>query len=425
MSTHDEPIKSAGQPPRDDSPLKDLWHDTDALRSSQRQDFDVFRAEMAAEFAALHATLGTPPGEPLEPAGETVADTADAAGDEQVAAESESGSATSRRTLLKWGGLGAAAALTAAGGATFTSQTAHAADGAGLVLGSATNKAEHLTSLTYNGSETAPQVFKVATTADDSVALQANAGDNSANAAYGIFSTTGNGASAYGARGIAGSDGTGVRGVAKGSQSFGLWGDTLDGYGVSGDGGTGLDLAAIDSGRIWQFPAGIVGAPTAGSYLAGEQIRDVNGDLFICIVGGSPGTWKKVAALDTHYKGGGIVFLSTPIRVYDSRQTGGALIGNATRDVQVTGVLIGGVQVPKGASGCIGNLTVTGTSASGYVVIYPHGSSTPTTSSVNFLTGQTVANAFSVGLSGTGAVTVHSFTKGQCHFIVDINGFII
>ena len=426
MSTHDEPIQ-----PRGDSTMHELWHEVDALRTNQQQDFDVFRAEMAAEFAAIRTTLDAAPDMPIATAGDVVAsatevteaaETTEAAGDEQLGYDK---SAPSRRTLLKWGGLGAAAALAAAGGATFTSQTAHALDGADLLLGSATNKAEHVTTLTYNGTETTPQILKIVSTANDSIALYAPGGNQVSSAAAGVVAMAGSGASAYGAHGSAGADGSGLRGDAKGFSAYGIWGLTDMGYGVAGDGGSGIDLAALGTGRIQQALAGFAGAPTSGSFLAGEQLRDASGNLYICVTSGSPGTWKKVAALDTHYKGGGIVFLSTPIRVYDSRNTGGALIGNATRVVQITGVVIGGVEVPKGASGCIGNLTVTNPSASGYVVIYPEGSSTPTTSTVNFLTGQTVANAFSVGLSATGGVTVHSFTKGQCHFIVDINGFII
>ncbi|HEU5348338.1 MAG TPA: hypothetical protein VFU63_06970, partial [Ktedonobacterales bacterium] len=164
--------------------------------------------------------------------------------------------------------------------------------------------------------------------------------------------------------------------------------------------------------------------PKSGTYLAGEQMRDVYGNLFICVTGGSPGVWRKAVARNVGYKNGTIRFLPTPIRVYDSRKTGGPLVGNAKRDIQVAGVIIGGVQVPTGSVGCIGNLTVTSPSAGGYLVIYPQGSPTPTTSTVNFLTHQTVANSFAVGLSTGGQVTVHSFTSGQCHFIVDITGYI-
>ncbi len=51
----------------------------------------------------------------------------------------------SRRALLKWGGVGAAATL-AAGAATLSQTTAHASDGGSLLLGSS-NTAEHTTSL--------------------------------------------------------------------------------------------------------------------------------------------------------------------------------------------------------------------------------------------------------------------------------------
>ena len=392
-----------------------LQQELEALRAAHEQELARLRAEMAAEVGSLRAAVTATDAPSIAPSDALPDVSPDAA---------HADTTTTRRNLLKWGGIGAAAALAAAGGASLTSPTAHAADGASLVLGSATNAAEHITTLTYDGSETGPTVLQVSTTANDSAAVVANAGNSVSNSAYGIYGTAGNGLSAYGVYAQAGTDGVGALGAATSASSIGVWGNSDSGYGVVGSSDTGIDMAALGAGRLFQQTTAFTGAPTSGSYAVGEQIRDQIGDLYLCVTSGSPGTWKKVSSLSSAYKGGAIGFLSTPIRVYDSRKTGGALIGNATRDVHVTTVSIGGVQVPAGATGCVGNLTVTGPTASGYVVIYPQGSSTPSTSTVNFLSGQTVANAFAVGLSASGYVTVHSFTSGQCHFIVDITGFV-
>ncbi|HEU5347364.1 MAG TPA: hypothetical protein VFU63_02010 [Ktedonobacterales bacterium] len=402
-----------------DSEAAALQQELDTLRASYQQEIIRLRAEMAAQISSLqsalvatvtyHEALSVPMVPVTTADALSDAETSVQQDDQREDAADGAEVATSRRALLKWGGLAAAAGLAAAGGATLTSPAAHASDGGSLVLGSATNTAEHVTAITYNGAETNPVAFKVSTTASNSTAVRTGAGS---------------GVSAYGVYGTAGTNGTGVLGLANGSSSYGVLGESDSGYGVVGSTDTGIDLSALGAGRIWQRTASFTGAPTTGTHFIGEQIRDQAGNLYICVAGGSPGTWKQVLTLSSSVNGGLIGFLSTPIRVYDSRKTGGPLVGNATRTVQVAGVTISGVQVPAGSVGCIGNLTVTGPTAGGYVVIYPTGSPTPTTSTVNFLSGQPVANSFAVGLSTGGQVTVHSFTSGQCHFIVDITGFV-
>ena len=367
----------------------------EATITALRQEMEALRAEVAS----LRAMMA-----PVQPAEAYTVATNGSNPDMEESSDSNSESGadgmTSRRDLLKWGGLGAAAAFAAAGGVAMTTPTAHAADGDSLMLGQS-NAASHKTTLDGNAVSSGPVFVVLATTNFGSAAIS----------------------------GAGGPSGIGVLGIALGSpapseQGAGVLGQSLGGNAVGGQSETGMDLAAIGTGRLWQKPSVSSGAPAVGTHYLGEQLRDSNGDLYICVAEGLPGTWKKVAALNTSYKGGAIGFLSTPIRVYDSRSTDGALVGNATRAVQVTGVNIGGVQVPAGATGCIGNLTVTGATAAGYVVIYPAGSSTPTSSTVNFQSGQTVANAFAVGLSGSGQVTVHSFTSGSVHFILDITGFV-
>ncbi|HEU5348339.1 MAG TPA: hypothetical protein VFU63_06975 [Ktedonobacterales bacterium] len=406
-----------------------LQQEIETLRAAHQQELALLRTEMVAQVVSLrnaltpapsHTTAAHTQAEPVTASDAMPVVETDAQPENHAdAAET----ATSRRTLLKWGGLAAAAGLAAAGGATLTSPAAHASDGNSLVLGQV-NLAEHATTLTYDGSESNPVVLQVSTTVDNGTAISASAGVGSNAGGIGVYGAAGDGSASYGIFGVAGTDGNGVYGYASNPDGYGVLGTTDSGYGVVGISGTGVDLLAAGSGRIWQQFSSFTGAPKTGSYAAGEQIRDGNGDLYLCIAGGTPGTWKKVASLNTSYTGGAIGFLSTPIRVYDSRKTGGKLIGNAARNIQVTGLTIGGVQVPKGATGCIGNLTAVGPSAGGYLVIYPAGSSAPSTSTVNFVTNQTVPNSFAVGLSSSGQVTVHSFTSGSVHFIVDITGFV-
>lgn len=404
-----------------------LQQELEMLRAAHQQELARLRAETFAQLATLYAALdearaalaaqqapaGSAHATRPDTYGMAVAETAetmDTTPEEQPAQQPAGDgptSTTSRRRLLKWGGLGAAATLAAAGGAAFTTPTAHAANPP-LLLGQS-NSAGATTTLNYGGAGSNPGAFHVETTASNSTAIAAN---------------TGGGTSAYGVYGTAGTNGNGVLGLANGASSYGVFGTTDSGYGVVGTSSTGIDLAALGSGRLWQKTASFTGAPTSGTYFTGEQIRDATGNLFICIAGGSPGMWKQVLTLDTSFNGGMIGFLSTPIRVYDSRTSNDPLVGNGQRNVTVAGVNIGGVQVPKGSIGCIGNLTVYRPTTSGYLVIYPAGSRTPSSSTVNYVAGQTIPNSFAVGLSTGGQVTVHAFQRGSCHFIVDIAGFV-
>src|SRR5690348_8113274 len=78
-----------------DSKLASLRREADLLRERQHHDFETFRAEMAAELSALQTAIAATP-----------------QGNGASATQSDSSPhVTSRRTLLKWGGVGAAAAL--------------------------------------------------------------------------------------------------------------------------------------------------------------------------------------------------------------------------------------------------------------------------------------------------------------------------
>ena len=57
---------------------------------------------------------------------------------------------------------------------------------------------------------------------------------------------------------------------------------------------TGVDLSAGYSGRLLQKPQATAGAPTSGTFAAGESVRDAAGDMWLCTAAGTPGTWHKV-----------------------------------------------------------------------------------------------------------------------------------
>jgi hypothetical protein len=77
--------------------------------------------------------------------------------------------------------------------------------------------------------------------------------------------------------------------------------------------------------------------------------------------------------------------------------------------------------VPTSAGAVVLNVTVTEAVAPGFVTIYPCGSPRPNSSSLNYATGSTVANAVIIKVGTAGEICL--FTSSATHLIADINGY--
>ena len=66
-------------------------------------------------------------------------------------------------------------------------------------------------------------------------------------------------------------------------------------------------------------------------------------------------------------------------------------------------------------------VTVTGTASGGYLTVWPCGQSRPLSSSVNFVAGDTVANAVISKVGEGGRVCV--FSSAGTNLVVDVNGY--
>jgi hypothetical protein len=232
--------------------------------------------------------------------------------------------------------------------------------------------------------------------------------------------------------GTAQNGGIGVVGVSHGATGWGNFGFSDAGVGTIGYSTTGISLEAQGGGRFRQALRA-AGAPTTGTFTKGEQIRDANGELFICVGDGTPGTWRRVAAVKEGFTGGSINLLGKPIRLLDTRLGGGAplAVGN-TLNLQVTGVNVGGLSVPTGALGVIGNVTVVNTGAPrGYLSLFPQGPPpSPLTASVNWFGADQILNVAvfarlnpTNGQMGIGNGLVGGSTP--THVVFDASGFII
>src|SRR5205823_6645650 len=72
------------------------------------------------------------------------------------------------------------------------------------------------------------------------------------------------------------------------------------------------------------------------------------------------------------------------------------------------------------------NITVTGPTGNGFLKAYPTGGPVPPTSSLNFSTGQVVANSQVLGVGADGSVALHAYldrVTDSVDVIVDVTGW--
>jgi len=113
-----------------------------------------------------------------------------------------------------------------------------------------------------------------------------------------------------------------------------------------------------------------------------------------------------------------------PTRIQDSRS--GSQVGlyptpwgpNVSRDVQVGGVS----GVSAAAAAVLLNVTATGTTDHSFLKVWPLGSATPATSSLNWAPAQTVPNAVTARLGSFGRISVLNFA-GNVDVIADVAGW--
>ena len=115
----------------------------------------------------------------------------------------------------------------------------------------------------------------------------------------------------------------------------------------------------------------------------------------------------------------------TPCRIADTRQASfpagygpPALTGGAPRNF----ILTGQCGIPASAAAVSLNVTVTNTQGPGFILIYPQGGAQPSVSTLNYVAGQTIANAAVVPLGTGGGVTVIAGVSGT-DLILDTNGY--
>ncbi len=125
----------------------------------------------------------------------------------------------------------------------------------------------------------------------------------------------------------------------------------------------------------------------------------------------------------------GLLFhsLTKPVRLFDSRPGQSACLHPNAPLIAGTPVNLNAITsctgVPAGAQSIIGNGTVVapGTTGPGFATFYPGGVPTPKVSNLNYVPGQTVPNAFIVGLDGGGIF--NAFASTGTDLVIDITGY--
>ncbi len=174
------------------------------------------------------------------------------------------------------------------------------------------------------------------------------------------------------------------------------------------------------NGWVRVFPCGAPSAGTstvnfvAGRTVANAALTGIGSEGEICLTGSAD--THVVLDLTGWFASTASFSPGNPVRVADTRATGILSAGQVQR-VQVAGV--GGV--PSDARAAAVNVTVTGARSSGWVRVFPCGAPSAGTSNVNFVAGQTVANAVLTGIGSSGEVCITG--SADTHVVVDAMGW--
>lgn len=305
---------------------------------------------------------------------------------------------SSRRTMLRTLALGAAAA-----GATSVvarAGSAAADNGQNVILGQV-NTHTTTTTINYSGAVTASS-FNI------------QSGDETA-ANDGIINT------------VLTNQGTALLAVASGNgnQGVGLtgWSKKANGTGVVGFTGAAGAYGGEFFGGLAEVrlrPGGNAPITLTTAHQVGELYEDAVGTLWICVVAGTPGSWREIAGANT----AGAFHPITPRRAYDSRNDS-KMQPTVDRVISVKDSTDGTLDiVPVSATAVTLTVTVTETEgAGGFLAVRPDATTYNNTSSVNwFGPSQNLAATVISGLGGDRKIILRAGAN-PTHVVVDVTGY--
>ncbi len=119
----------------------------------------------------------------------------------------------------------------------------------------------------------------------------------------------------------------------------------------------------------------------------------------------------------------GYVGLPAPVRVLDTRG-GSKRVGTVSGPVKGSFSFGVGDQVPDGATAVVLNVTATGGTTSGNLVVHRTGTPNPGTSSLNWSKGANQANEVTSAIDSAKSLDVDIRSAGTTHVVVDLVGYV-
>ena len=203
-------------------------------------------------------------------------------------------------------------------------------------------------------------------------------------------------------------DGVGLHGISE--QGFGMIAFCRDGVGGHFQGGRA---------NVNLPPFGLPPPLRTDEHLAGELVHDQDGDVWICVAGGTPGVWRKLAGPAT---AGQLHLLTAPLRLYDSRAgSDGPLGAGAQRTVALASPA-----APLQSTAAMISLTLTQTVDRGFVAVFANGATYEGNSNLNwFADNQTFAVTTVTAVDGEQKISVLAGGPdgASAHFIIDVIGY--
>ncbi len=305
-----------------------------------------------------------------------------------------------RRALLRTMAAGAAGAAVAGATGLVGGQPVSAADPNDLALDVASNLHATRSGANYTGANVASSftIESGPTAANNDTILN------------GAFANTG----------------TAFIGIANsgGPQAIGVtgWSKVPLGTGVVGfTGGAGAYGGEFFGGlaEVRLRPGGAAPITLTNAHKAGELYEDETGTLWICVLDGTPGTWRELGGTASS----GAFHAISPKRVYDSRSGAGKLQPGEDRTISVA-VSAGVDAIPAGATAVSVTFTITQTEGSGgYVAVRPAGTPYEGTSSINwFGPDQNLATTVISALGGDRQLNLWG-GRAATHVVVDVTGY--
>lgn len=190
---------------------------------------------------------------------------------------------------------------------------------------------------------------------------------------------------------------------------------------------TAVDTEASDvGGYVTVYPCGTRPNTSNINFIGGQTIPNsviapVSAAGKVCFY--VYGKADILADVSGYFPTGSLTSLSKPERLLDTRSSSkvGTVDGSGlAKELQVTGA----AGIPSGISAVAMNVTAVNTEANnygGYVTVYPCGTR-PNTSTLNFISSQTVPNSVIAPVSGAGKICVYVY--GKADILVDVSAHI-